>query len=82
VRRSILASGVQVHSHATVDGAVLLDGVEVGRRAVVKRAIIDKNVRIPEGVSIGVDRVHDVARGFTISDDGVVVLGKDDVVPE
>jgi glucose-1-phosphate adenylyltransferase len=82
VRRSILASGVQVHSHATVEGAVLLDGVEVGRRAVVKRAIIDKNVRIPEGVSIGVDRVHDVARGFTISDDGVVVLGKDDVVLE
>ena len=81
VRRSVLFSGVTVHSYADVQGAVLMDEVEVGRNAVVRNAIIDKSVKIPEGARIGVDREQDVARGFTVSDGGVVVIGKDDVVP-
>ena len=76
VRRSILSPGVRVHSWAEVEGSVLMHGVDVGRHAVVRNAIVDKQVRIAEGVQIGVDREHDQARGFRISDSGVVVIGK------
>ena len=75
VRRSIVSSGVYVHSHAEVEGSVLMHGVDVGRGAVVRRAIVDKNVRIPEGAAIGVDLERDRAR-FTVSEGGVVVIGK------
>jgi glucose-1-phosphate adenylyltransferase len=75
VRRSILSPGVYVHSHAEVEGSVLMDGVDVGRGAVVRRAIVDKNVRIPAGAAIGVDLERDRAR-FTVSESGVVVIGK------
>lgn len=79
VRRSILSPLARVHSSAEVTDSVLFDSVDVGRRAVVRRAIIDKNVRIAEGAQIGVDAERDRAR-FTISDSGVVVVGKGAVV--
>jgi len=75
VRRSIVSSGTYVHSHAEVEGSVLMHGVDVGRGAVVRRAIVDKNVRIAEGAAIGVDLERDRAR-FTVSEGGVVVIGK------
>jgi glucose-1-phosphate adenylyltransferase len=81
VRRSVLSPGVVVHSRALVEDSVLLDGVDVGRDAIIRRAIIDKNVKIPTGARVGVDLAEDRARGFTISEGGVVVLGKGDVVP-
>ena len=49
VRRSVLSPSVHVHSYASVEDSVLLPGVEVGRGAVVKRAIVDKNVVIEPG---------------------------------
>ncbi|HEY2407408.1 MAG TPA: glucose-1-phosphate adenylyltransferase [Polyangiaceae bacterium] len=81
VRRSILSPGVSIHSGAVVEDSVLLHGVDVGRSAVVRRAIIDKNVRVPPGARIGVNPEEDRARGFTFSDSGVVVIGKDDPIP-
>jgi glucose-1-phosphate adenylyltransferase len=66
---------------ALFEDSVLLDGVDVARDAIVRRAIIDKNVKIPTGARIGVDLTEDRARGYTISEGGVVVLGKGDVVP-
>jgi glucose-1-phosphate adenylyltransferase len=81
VRRSVLSPGVVVHSRALVEDSVLLDGVDVGRDAIVRRAIIDKYVKIPPGARLGVDLAEDRARGYTISEGGVVVLGKGDVVP-
>jgi glucose-1-phosphate adenylyltransferase len=78
-RRSILSSRVRLHSYATVEDSVLMDRVEVGRHAVVKRAIIDKNVQIPPNAQIGVDLERDRER-FTVTDSGIVVIGKGDPV--
>jgi glucose-1-phosphate adenylyltransferase len=75
VRRSILSPGVRLHSYAEVEGSVLMHGVDVGRRAVVRNAIVDKNVHVAEGVEIGVDPDADRAR-FVVSDGGIVVIGK------
>ncbi len=79
VRRSIISPGVRVHSHAEVTGAVLMHGVDVGRDAIVRNAIVDKNVRIEPGAKIGVDAEADRKR-FVISDGGIVVVGKGDTV--
>ncbi len=80
VRRSVLSPRTHVHTGALVEDAVLLHGVDVGRGAVVRRAIVDKNVRIPAGARIGVDEAADRAR-FHVSPGGIVVLGKNDVIP-
>jgi glucose-1-phosphate adenylyltransferase len=79
VRRSVVSPGAVVHTGAVVEDSVLLHGVDIGRDAVVKRAIIDKNVRIPPGTRIGVDEEHDRAR-FHVSEGGVVAIGKGDEV--
>jgi len=76
VRTSILSPGVRVHSGADVGGSVLMNGVDIGRGAVVRNAILDKNVVVWPGASLGVDRAADRARGFTLTDGGVVVVGK------
>ena len=75
VKRSILSPGVRVHSYAEVSQSVLLHGVDVGRGAIVRNAIIDKNVRIADGARIGVDPEADRER-FVVSDGGIVVIGK------
>jgi glucose-1-phosphate adenylyltransferase len=77
VRRSIVSPEVRMHSYAQVEDSVLFAGVDVGRNAVVKRAIIDKGVVVPPGFSIGVDLEADRQR-YTVSDGGVVVIGKGD----
>ena len=63
VRRSVLSAGVYVHTQAVVEDSVIMDDVDIGRGAIVRRAILDKNVRIPPGTRIGVD-AEDRARGF------------------
>jgi glucose-1-phosphate adenylyltransferase len=76
VSHSVLSPGVQVHSYANITDSVLLDYVDIGRNATIHRAIIDKNVIVPPGVSIGVNRDEDLARGFTVTDSGITVVGK------
>ncbi|HEY3261464.1 MAG TPA: glucose-1-phosphate adenylyltransferase [Pseudonocardiaceae bacterium] len=76
VRDSVLSPGVFVHSWATVDRSVIMDGTHVGRHAVVRDAILDKNVVIGEGVELGVDKDEDRARGLVVSDGGITVVGK------
>jgi glucose-1-phosphate adenylyltransferase len=78
VRRSILSYNVRVNSWATVEESILFDGVDIGRHAKVRRAIIDKRVHVPEGMEIGYDLERDRARGFTVTESGVVVIGKAD----
>ncbi|MEV6633143.1 glucose-1-phosphate adenylyltransferase [Actinoplanes sp. NPDC051470] len=75
VDRSVVSPNVRINSWAHVEGSVLMEGVQVGRRAVIRNAIIDKNVIVPEGAQIGVDLDRD-RKFYTVSDNGVVVIGK------
>ncbi len=75
VRNSVVSFDAQIAGGAYVESSVLMPGARIGRNAVVRRAIIDKNVIVPEGAQIGVDLDADRER-YTISDGGIVVLGK------
>jgi glucose-1-phosphate adenylyltransferase len=79
VRRSVLSPGAHLHSGALVEDSVLMQDVDVGRDAVVRRAIVDKNVRIAAQAKIGVDAEADRER-FHVSEGGVVVIGKGQTV--
>ena len=76
VERSILGPSAYVDDGAVVSDAILMQDVRIGKGAIVRRAILDKNVVVPDGIQIGVDPAHDQARGFAISDAGVVVIEK------
>jgi len=76
IEDSVLSPNVRVHENAKVSDSVILSNVTIGRRAIVRRAILDKNVVVPENARVGVDEEEDRARGFTISDSGVTVVGK------
>ena len=78
VRSSVLSYEVTLDEGAQVLGSVLMPGVRVGRGAMVHNAILDKNVVIPEGAAVGVDPEFDRAH-YTVSDAGIVVLGKGQV---
>ncbi len=75
VENSVVSPNVKVHSWAHVEGSVLMEGVDIGQRAVVRRAILDKNVVVAEGAEIGVDLERDRSR-YKVSDAGIVVIGK------
>ena len=63
-----------------MERSVVLHNARIGRRAVVRNAILDKNVVVLEGAAVGVDKEHDRARGFTVSAGGITVVGKGQVV--
>ena len=75
VKRSILSPNVTVHSFAEVEDSILLEGVDVGRNAKIKRTIIDKEVQIPPGMEIGYHLDEDAKR-FTVTASGIVVVPK------
>jgi glucose-1-phosphate adenylyltransferase len=75
VRRSVLSPRVRVHSFAEVEDSILFEGVDIGRSAKIRRTIIDKDVRIPEGMTIGTHLDEDAKR-FTVTSSGVVVIPK------
>lgn len=79
VHRSVVGPFCRVNSYASIQESILFDNVEVGRHAIIKRAIIDKDVRIPEGVKIGCDLEADRKR-FYVSPNGIVVIAKGDVI--
>jgi glucose-1-phosphate adenylyltransferase len=76
VRQSVLSRRARVNSYALVERSILFDDVEIGRNCVIRNAIIDKNVRVPEGTRIGVDAEEDRARGFTVTENGVTAVPK------
>ena len=67
---------MRIEPGASIDGSILMDDVVVERGAVLHNVILDKNVVVPSGVSIGVDLEHDAARGFTVSPAGIVAVAK------
>jgi glucose-1-phosphate adenylyltransferase len=80
IRNSVLSPGARVDSWSRVDRAVILHNSRVHRRAVVENAILDKNVAVLEGATVGVDKEHDRARGLVVSTGGVTVVSKGQVV--
>jgi glucose-1-phosphate adenylyltransferase len=81
VHRSVLSPEVRVEAGAEVADSVLLNGVRIGAGAVVRNTILDKNVVVPPGAQIGVDREADLARGFMV-EEGLTVMGKGQPFPE
>jgi len=76
VRDSVLSPGVRVNSWSRVERSVIMHNTRIGRYAVVQNAILDKNVEVPDGAVVGVDKEHDRARGFVVSAGGITVVGK------
>jgi glucose-1-phosphate adenylyltransferase len=75
VMRSLLSPNVVVHSYTEIEDSILLEGVDVGRHARIRRTIVDKEVRIPPGMEIGFDLDEDSKR-FTVTGSGIVVVPK------
>jgi glucose-1-phosphate adenylyltransferase len=73
VRNSVLGRGVRVHSGAVVEDSVILDNCDIGRGSKIRRAIVDKNVCIPEGGTVGYNPEQD-RRLHHISENGIVVV--------
>jgi glucose-1-phosphate adenylyltransferase len=77
IDRSILSPNVRINSYSHVEESILFEDVSVGRRAKIRRTIIDKHVVVPEGMSIGYDHDEDRARGLTVfEDEDLVVVPK------
>ncbi|WP_168566776.1 glucose-1-phosphate adenylyltransferase [Crateriforma spongiae] len=81
VARSIIGAGCRVNSYASVEDSILFDHVDVGRHCKLRRVIVDKGVSIPQGTEIGFDPAADAARGFTVTESGLVVIARGEVIP-
>ena len=75
VRQSVISHNVEIREGAYLEGCVIMPGAHIGRNAVLRKVILDKNVRVPDGAQIGVDLEGDRAK-YTVSPGGIVVLGK------
>lgn len=73
VRRSVLFTGVRIHSFSSVDEAVILPGAEIGQHCRLRKVVVDEGCRIPNGMTIGFDASAD-ARRFHRSPEGVVLV--------
>jgi len=73
VRRSLLFSSVHAHSYAQVEDSVVLPNVDIGRNVVLRRAVVEKNCRLPAGLQVGVDPEQDRKR-FEVSAKGVTLV--------
>jgi glucose-1-phosphate adenylyltransferase len=76
VERSIISPECRVNSYSRVQDSLLFEGVEVGRHARIRRAILDKNVIVPSGAEVGFDPALDASRGFVRTAKGVTVIAK------
>ncbi len=76
VQKSILSPNVRVNSYAVIEDSIIFDGVDIGRHSRIRRAIIDKDVKIPAHTKIGFDLELERRRGFTVTEQGIVVIPK------
>ena len=74
--RCILAPEVRINSYSQVTESILMENVNIGRHAEIRRAIIDKFVDIPPNMKIGFNQDEDRARGFYVSQGGITVVPK------
>jgi len=81
ITSSVLGVNVYVAQRAEVDRSVVMDNVKIGRGARVVNTILDKNIVVPDGYEIGVDADADKAAGYTVTDEGITVLGKGQHIP-
>jgi glucose-1-phosphate adenylyltransferase len=79
VERSVIGANVKINSFAYVTDSILMYNCNVGRHARIRRAIIDKNVTIPEGYEIGFDPENDKKK-FTVTESGIVVIEKNAIL--
>lgn len=82
VLRSVLSQGVRVNSYCEVEYSILMPSVHIGRYSRVRRAIVDTGAHIPESTVIGYDRDEDLARGFHITESGIVVVSAENFQTE
>ncbi|MEM6364696.1 MAG: sugar phosphate nucleotidyltransferase, partial [Planctomycetota bacterium] len=80
VRRSIIGAGCRINSYAQVQDSILFDHVSVGRHSRLRRVIVDKGVDIPPETEIGYDHAADAARGLTVTDSGLVVIARGEMI--
>lgn len=73
VSRSVLGRGVRIHTGAEVEDSVIFDNCDIGRHAKVRKAILDKNVKIPEGTQVGFDLDKD-SKKYHVTEGGIVVI--------
>jgi glucose-1-phosphate adenylyltransferase len=73
MRRTLLFTGVHVHSYAHVDHAVILPYVEIGRGARLSHVVVDRGVKIPAGLVVGEDPVLDGQR-FRRTANGICLI--------
>jgi len=70
----VLSTGVRVNSYCEVEYSILMPNVKIGRNSRIRRAIVDTGVEIPESSVIGFDVEDDRARGYTVTESGIVVV--------
>jgi len=80
IERSVLSPNVRVEEGADVAESIIMEGSVIGRRCTIRRAIIDKNVHVPDGLSIGTDPEADAER-FVVTTNGIVVVPRGAVFP-
>jgi glucose-1-phosphate adenylyltransferase len=78
VERCILGPMVRINSYSHVEDSILFEGVDVGRHAQIRRAIIDKGVKVPPGMKIGYDLDAHRRANLTVTENGIVVIAKGD----
>jgi glucose-1-phosphate adenylyltransferase len=78
VRRSILGPRCKINSYSLIEDSILFENVTVGRHVKIRKAIIDKNVVIPDDAEIGYDLKADRDNGYTVTDSGIVVVPRMD----
>ncbi|AWB66734.1 glucose-1-phosphate adenylyltransferase [Saccharobesus litoralis] len=76
VEKSVLGFNVRIEPRSEISESVIMGDAVIGKGCVLKKAILDKNVQLAEGTTIGVDRELDEKRGFTVSKSGIVTVPK------
>ena len=80
VERSLLGPNVKVNSFSYISDSIIMNNCNIARHARIRRAIIDKNVNVPEGYEIGFDLEGDKKK-FTVTESGIVVIPKNMILP-